>query len=51
MTQAAAQLGAPSLASTGVVPRILVVDDEQHMCDICTRTLRRGGAKVKAAAE
>jgi signal transduction histidine kinase/FixJ family two-component response regulator len=48
MTQAAAQLGAPSLAGASAVPRILVVDDEQHMCDICTRTLRRGGYEVVA---
>src|SRR5262245_28980624 len=48
MTQAAAQIGAPSLVGAGTVPRILVVDDEQHMCDICTRTLRRGGYEVVA---
>jgi signal transduction histidine kinase/DNA-binding response OmpR family regulator len=48
MSQATAQLGAPSLAGSGAVPRILVVDDEQHMCDICTRTLRRGGYEVLA---
>jgi signal transduction histidine kinase len=48
MSQAAAQLGALSLAGSNGVPRILVVDDEQHMCDICTRTLRRGGYEVFA---
>jgi signal transduction histidine kinase/CheY-like chemotaxis protein len=48
MSQAAAQLGALSLAGSNAVPRILVVDDEQHMCDICTRTLRRGGYEVFA---
>ena len=26
--------------------RVLVVDDEQHMCDICARTLRRAGYEV-----
>jgi signal transduction histidine kinase len=48
MNQAATQLGAPSLVGSSAVPRILVVDDEQHMCDICTRTLRRGGYEVFA---
>jgi signal transduction histidine kinase/FixJ family two-component response regulator len=48
MSQAAAQLGARSIAGSNGVPRILVVDDEQHMCDICTRTLRRGGYEVFA---
>jgi signal transduction histidine kinase len=48
MSQAVAQLSTPSLAGTGTVPRILVVDDEQHMCDICTRTLQRGGYEVFA---
>ena len=51
MTQAPAQIGAPSLVGAGVVPRILVVDDEQHMCDICTRTLRRGGYYVLATTD
>jgi|HigsolmetaAR201D_1030396.scaffolds.fasta_scaffold03602_6 signal transduction histidine kinase len=44
----AAQLGIRPLAGSDGVPRILVVDDEQHMCDICTRTLRRGGYEVFA---
>jgi signal transduction histidine kinase/DNA-binding response OmpR family regulator len=48
MNQAATQIGASSLVGPSVVPRILVVDDEQHMCDICTRTLRRGGYEVFA---
>jgi len=51
MSQAAAQLGARSLAASNVVPRILVVDDEQHMCDICTRTLRRGGYEIFATID
>lgn len=28
------------------VPRILIVDDEQYMCDVCARTLRRSGYEV-----
>jgi signal transduction histidine kinase len=48
MSQAVAQLNAPPLAGSGAAPRILIVDDEQHMCDICTRTLRRSGYEVFA---
>lgn len=32
-------------------PRILVVDDEQHMCDICTRALRRTGYDVTTTSD
>lgn len=31
--------------------RILVVDDEQYMCDVCTRTLRRAGHDVVATTD
>src|SRR6266545_974874 len=51
MSQPTTQLSAPSLAGSGAVPRILIVDDEQHMCDICTRTLRRGGYYVLATTD
>lgn len=32
----------------GMPPRLLVVDDEQHMCDVCARTLQRAGYSVMA---
>src|SRR6266542_2637570 len=32
----------------GAAPRILVADDEPYMCDVCTRTLQRGGYQVVA---
>ena len=51
MSQAVLQPGAAALANPGAVPRILVVDDEQHMCDVCSRTLRRGGYDVVATSE
>lgn len=31
--------------------RIFVVDDEQYMCDVCTRTLRRSGYDVVATTD
>ena len=34
-----------------VPPRILVVDDEQHMCDICARVLRRTGYDVTITSD
>ena len=46
MSHVLAHPSIPSLA--GAVPRILVVDDEQHMCDVCTRILQRGGYHVVA---
>jgi signal transduction histidine kinase len=46
MSQAVAQ---PELQ--GAAPRILVVDDEQYMCDVCTRTLARGGYYVVATSD
>ena len=46
MSQVAASLGYTSLAGAGAAPRILVVDDEPYMCDVCTRTLQRGGYQV-----
>ena len=32
--------------SSGTVSRVLVVDDEQYMCDVCSRTLQRTGCEV-----
>jgi len=51
MSQAAAQSSHPPVAGLGAVPRILVVDDEQHMCDVCTRILQRGGYDVVATSD
>jgi signal transduction histidine kinase len=51
MSQVAASLGYTSLAGTGAAPRILVVDDEPYMCDVCTRTLQRGGYHVTATSD
>jgi len=51
MSQVAASLGYTSLASPGAAPRILVVDDEPYMCDVCTRTLQRGGYQVTATSD
>ena len=51
MSQVVAQLSTPSIAGPGAVPRILVVDDEQHMCDVCTRVLQRGGYDVVATSD
>ncbi|MBK9710693.1 MAG: hybrid sensor histidine kinase/response regulator [Kouleothrix sp.] len=39
------------LNGPGVVPRILVVDDEPYMCDVCMRTLQRGGYQVAATSD
>jgi signal transduction histidine kinase/CheY-like chemotaxis protein len=36
---------------TDTAPHVLVVDDEQHMCDICSRTLRRNGYRVTATSD
>ncbi len=38
-------------AQSTAAPRILVVDDEQHMCDVCSRTLRRAGYSVVATSK
>jgi signal transduction histidine kinase len=51
MSQVAASLGYTSLAGAGAAPRILVVDDEPYMCDVCTRTLQRGGYQVTATSD
>jgi signal transduction histidine kinase len=51
MSYVLAHPNAPSLAGSGAVPRILVVDDEQHMCDVCTRILQRGGYHVVATSD
>jgi len=32
-------------------PRLLIVDDEQHMCDVCSRTLQRAGYDVVATSD
>jgi signal transduction histidine kinase len=51
MSQAIATSSYASLAGPGAVPRILVVDDEPYMCDVCTRTLQRGGYDVVATSD
>jgi signal transduction histidine kinase len=51
MSQVAASLGYTSLAGPGAAPRILIVDDEPYMCDVCTRTLQRGGYQVTATSD
>lgn len=38
-------------AVNGTAAHILVVDDEQYMCDVCTRTLQRGGYHVVATSD
>lgn len=35
----------------GSPPRILVVDDEQYMCDVCSRTLLRNGYQVVTTSD
>jgi signal transduction histidine kinase len=51
MRQVALKQNPSTLAGSGAVPRILVVDDEQNMCDVCTRTLQRAGYEVVATNE
>jgi signal transduction histidine kinase len=46
MSEAATQLDTSPHVGSNAVPRILIVDDEKHMCDICTRTLRRASYEV-----
>jgi signal transduction histidine kinase/CheY-like chemotaxis protein len=48
MSQVVLKQNPSTLAGSGAVPRILVVDDEQNMCDVCTRTLQRAGYDVLA---
>lgn len=45
------QPGSTPIGSPGSVPHILVVDDEQHMCDVCGRTLRRAGYAVTTTSD
>jgi signal transduction histidine kinase len=42
---------APKETQNQAASRILVVDDEQHMCDVCTRTLQRAGYTVVATVD
>jgi signal transduction histidine kinase len=51
MSQPVASSSYTSLAGPGSAPRILVVDDEPYMCDVCTRTLQRGGYDVVATSD
>jgi signal transduction histidine kinase len=48
MSEALGQTVAPARAE--VATNILVVDDEQHMCDVCSRTLQRAGYTVAATS-
>jgi signal transduction histidine kinase len=38
-------------ADSPAAPRILVVDDEPYMCDVCSRTLQRAGYEVVATSD
>ncbi len=38
-------------ASSAAAPRILIVDDEPYMCDVCSRTLQRGGYEVVSTSD
>lgn len=38
-------------ATGAAAPRILVVDDEPYMCDVCSRTLQRGGYEVTSTCD
>jgi signal transduction histidine kinase/CheY-like chemotaxis protein len=51
MGQATDPPGNPLPADSGVAPRILIVDDEPYMCDVCSRTLQRGGYEVIAMSD
>ncbi len=46
MSSLVAQAQTLPWGASGPVPRILVVDDEQYMCDVCSRTLQRSGYEV-----
>jgi signal transduction histidine kinase/CheY-like chemotaxis protein len=50
MSQALGQTVAATLGPESPA-RILVVDDEQHMCDVCSRTLQRAGYVVLATSD
>ncbi len=51
MSQVADLLRNPAPADSPVAPRILIVDDEPSMCDVCSRTLQRGGYEVVAMSD
>jgi signal transduction histidine kinase len=51
MSEAAPQLDTTPFVGSNAVPRVLIVDDEKHMCDICTRALRRAGYEVFATTD
>lgn len=51
MTQVSESVAQSVAVSSGAAARILVVDDEQYMCDICTRTLRSGSHHVMATTD
>ncbi|NWG19611.1 MAG: response regulator [Chloroflexi bacterium] len=40
-----------TFADNSMSPRLLIVDDEQHMCDVCARTLQRAGYDVMATSD
>ncbi|MDW8145429.1 MAG: response regulator [Roseiflexaceae bacterium] len=43
--------GVSKLPTSASPPRLLIVDDEQHMCDVCARTLQRAGYEVMATSD
>lgn len=51
MSQVAGSSTPSAPYAPGGVARIIVVDDEQYMCDVCTRTLRRSGYEVFATTD
>ncbi|HNP70063.1 MAG TPA: response regulator [Kouleothrix sp.] len=51
MSQVVGSRRNPGANGAGNTPRILVVDDEPYMCDVCSRTLQRGGYAVVATSD
>src|SRR5512145_363049 len=48
MSQVVIKPSSSTLVGPDIIPRILLVDDEQHVCDVCSRTLQRAGYEVVA---
>ena len=51
MSQLAHPPSNPAHADLQAAPRIIIVDDEPYMCDVCSRTLQRGGYQVVAMSD